>query len=110
MLKQQAEGQVTPAPQLCFKRERSALVALCSLHTWAFRSAAVSLSTGPRWVAGFRGKEQVGEEDAFQRSASSPFIPTSYRWETTVAPLSQYGDIKAICLAALLYGDSSEEP
>lgn len=113
MLKQQAMGHVTPPPpppllNRVLKRKHSALVALCSSHAWAFRSAAVSLSTGPQWVAGFRVKEQVGEENSFQRSVPSPLIPTSYRWETTVALLSQYGDIKAIYLASLLYGDSSE--
>lgn len=82
------------------KRENSALASLCSSSIRGL-FPLVLLVHCPQGLNGSQafGVERTGGcHTAFQRSS---VIPLSHQWETTVAQLSQYRDIKAIHLDGL---------
>ena len=85
------------------KRENSALASFCSPSLQGLLPLVLLLLC-PQGLNGSQafGVERTGGcHTAFQRSVPSSVRPLSHQWETTVAPLSQYRDIKAIHLDAL---------
>ncbi len=63
--------------------------------------AAGSLSPGSQRVTASGVERTGGCRAALKRSVSTSVVLLSHQWETTVAPLSQYRDIKAIHLDAM---------
>lgn len=106
----ETRGRRSDSPHQDMKRENSALASLCSakIHGLFPLVLLVHCPQGLNGSQAFGVKRTGSCHTAFQRLMSTSAIPLSHQWETTVALLSQYKDIKAIYLDGLPLRDSLE--
>lgn len=99
----ETRGRRSDYPHQDMRGENSALASLCPSNIHGL-FPLVLLVHCPQGLNGSQafGVERTGDcHTAFQRSVSTSVMPQGHQWETTVAVLSQYRDIKAIYLDAL---------